>query len=138
MPLAIQMPVEASLGGNAGTQTMTVVVRALATEEVDGSSIPRLLLRECTVGFLNGLAFALAMGLIAAFWFANPGLGVVVGVALVANLVAAGFAGVLIPMAIDRSGQDPAVASGPFVTTVTDITGFFVFLGIATLWFNLG
>lgn len=135
--LAVLMPIVASMGGNAGTQTMTVVVRALATGELDRSNLLPLLSRECLVGLLNGVAFALIMGAVAALWFQNPALGVVVGVAMTANLIAASFAGVVIPMALERFGRDPAVASGPFVTTVTDITGFFVFLGVATYWFAL-
>jgi magnesium transporter len=135
--LAVLMPIVASMGGNAGTQTMTVIVRALATDEIDRSNLMTILIRECSVGFLNGVAFALIMGAVAGLWFHNPALGGVVGLALVANLVAASFAGVLIPMSLARANQDPAVSSGPFVTTVTDITGFFVFLGMATLWFRL-
>lgn len=135
--LAVLMPIVASMGGNAGTQTMTVIVRALATDEIDRSNLMTVLIRECSVGFLNGVAFALIMGAVAGLWFQNPALGGVVGLALVANLVAASFAGVLIPMSLARANQDPAVSSGPFVTTVTDITGFFVFLGMATLWFRL-
>jgi magnesium transporter len=90
------------------------------------------------VGILNGVAFALVMGCVAAVWFKSPELGVVMGIAIIVNLIAAALAGVLIPLALDKAGVDPAVASGPFVTTVTDIVGFFAFLGVATLWFGLG
>jgi magnesium transporter len=89
------------------------------------------------VSLINGAAFALITGAIAALWFANPGLGVVIGLAMVANLVAGALAGALIPMGLNRFGIDPAVSSGTFVTTVTDVVGFFAFLGIATLWFRL-
>jgi magnesium transporter len=136
--LAVLMPIVASQGGNAGTQTMTIAVRALATRAIGAGAAPRFVVREVLVGLMNGLAFAVVMGAIAAFWFTNVQLGVVMGIAIIVNLVAAGLAGVLIPLTLERVGVDPAVASGPFVTTVTDIVGFFAFLGVATLWFGLG
>ena len=136
--LAVLMPIVASQGGNAGTQTMTIAVRALATRAIGSGGASRFVMREILVGLMNGVAFAVVMGCIAAFWFANVQLGLVMGVAIIVNLVAAGFAGVLIPLTLERFGVDPAVASGPFVTTVTDIVGFFAFLGVATLWFGLG
>jgi magnesium transporter len=136
--LAVLAPVVAGQGGNAGTQTMTVAVRALATRDLGSWNMGRVIGREATVGLLNGLAFALITGAVAALWFSNSGLGVVIGLAMIVNLLAAALAGILIPIALDRAGQDPAVASGPFVTTVTDVVGFFAFLGIATLWFGLG
>jgi len=135
--LAVLMPIVASQGGNAGTQTMTVAVRALATRALGGNTARRFVLREVRVGLFNGCAFALIMGLVAAFWFQSAELGLVMGIAIIVNLFAAGLAGVLIPLALERAGIDPAVASGPFVTTVTDIVGFFAFLGVATLWFHL-
>ncbi len=136
--LAVLMPIVASQGGNAGTQTMTVAVRALATRALSGHNIGRIINREILVGLFNGLSFAVIMGAVAAIWFANAELGLVIGVAIIVTLVAAGLAGVLIPLILHRAGVDPAVASGPFVTTVTDIVGFFAFLGVATLWFGLG
>lgn len=135
--LAVLMPIVASQGGNAGTQTMTVAVRALATRALGGGGARKFVAREIRVGMLNGLAFALVMGVVAAIWFKSPELGVVMGVAIIVNLIAAALAGVLIPLALDKADIDPAVASGPFVTTVTDIVGFFAFLGVATLWFGL-
>lgn len=135
--LAVLMPIVASQGGNAGTQTMTVAVRAIATRAITGSNAPRVVLREAMVGVINGVAFALVMGTVAALWFRNADLGLVMGIAIIVNLIAAGLAGVLIPLALERAEVDPAVASGPFVTTVTDIVGFFAFLGVATLWFGL-
>ena len=135
--LAILAPIVASQGGNAATQTMTVAVRALATRELSSSNRMRVIMRELRVGMLNGLAFALITGTIAAIWFKTFDLGIVIGIAMIINLVAAALAGILIPIAIDRFDLDPAVASGPFVTTVTDIVGFFSFLGTATLWFGL-
>jgi magnesium transporter len=135
--LAVLMPIVASQGGNAGTQTMTVAVRALATRALGGSGARRFVAREIRVGILNGIAFALVMGAVAAIWFKSVDLGLVMGIAIIVNLIAAALAGVLIPLALDRAGVDPAVASGPFVTTVTDMVGFFAFLGVATLWFGL-
>jgi magnesium transporter len=136
--LAVLMPIVASQGGNAATQTMTVAVRALATRALGGSGARKFVAREIRVGVLNGLAFAFLMGAVAAIWFKSPELGVVMGIAIIVNLIAAAMAGVLIPLALDKAGVDPAVSSGTFVTTVTDIVGFFAFLGVATLWFGLG
>lgn len=136
--LAVLAPIVASQGGNAGTQTMTVAVRALATRDLGPWNMVRVVTRETMVGLLNGVGFALITGVLAALWYSNPGLGVVIGLAMVTNLLAAALAGILIPVALDRSGADPAVSSGAFVTTVTDVVGFFSFLGIATLWFGLG
>ena len=135
--LAVLAPIVASQGGNATTQTMTVAVRALATRDLGASNAGRVIMRELMVGLLNGLAFAVITGVAAYAWFKVPGLGVVIGLAMICNLVAAALGGILIPLALHRLGRDPAVASGPFVTTVTDVVGFFSFLGIATLWFGL-
>jgi magnesium transporter len=136
--LAVLMPIVASQGGNAGTQTMTIAVRALATRAITGSNAKRFVTREILVGLFNGIAFALLMGTVAALWFKSMQLGFVIGIAIIVNLLAAGLAGVAIPLILDRYGVDPAVSSGTFVTTVTDIVGFFAFLGVATLWFGLG
>jgi magnesium transporter len=135
--LAVLMPIVASMGGNAGTQTMTVAVRALATRELSSANAWRIIRRELLVGLLNGLSFALILGLIAGAWFNVPGLGLVIALAMVTVLAAAALGGILIPLILIRLGVDPAVSSGPFVTTVTDVVGFFSFLGIATLWFGL-
>lgn len=135
--LAALMPMVASMGGNAGTQTMTVTVRALAMRELDSFKIRRLVLREMTVGILNGLIFALLIGVMTWLRFFNPGLGVVIGLAMIVNMIAAGSAGVLIPLTLNRLKVDPAVASSVFVTTVTDVVGFFGFLGLAALWMRL-
>jgi len=136
--LAVLMPIVASMGGNAGTQTMTVTVRALATREIGDHNERRVILRELAVGLVNGIAIAVMLGVAAGLWFQQHQLGFVIGIAVVVNLCAAGLAGILIPLLIHRAGSDPAVASGPFVTTVTDIVGFFSFLGFATWWFRLG
>ncbi|MDP3258504.1 MAG: magnesium transporter [Bosea sp. (in: a-proteobacteria)] len=132
--LAILAPVVASQGGNAATQTMTVAVRALATQELGGWNLRRFFTREMIVGLINGVGFALITGIVASLWFASQGLGVVIAIAMVVNLLAAAMAGVLIPVLLDRYAIDPAVASGTFVTTVTDVVGFFSFLGIAAIW----
>jgi magnesium transporter len=136
--LAVLMPVVASMGGNAGTQTMTVTVRALATRELSSANAGRIVRRELMVGVLNGLGFAVIMGSIAALWFNVTDLGLVIALAMVTVLVAAALGGILIPLVLMRLGVDPAVSSGPFVITITDAVGFFAFLGIATLWFGLG
>ncbi len=135
--LAVLAPIVASQGGNAATQTMTVAVRALATRELGSSNAWRVVMRETAVGLVNGLAFAVITGIAAVVWFKIPGLGIVIGLAIIVNLVAGALGGILIPMALERVRADPAVASGTFVTTVTDVVGFFSFLGIATLWFGL-
>jgi len=135
--LAVLAPIVASQGGNAATQTMTVAVRALATHELSSANAARLVLREVLVGLVNGLAFAVITGVAAAAWFKVPDLGVVIGLAMICNLLAGALGGILVPLALHRFHADPAISSGVFVTTVTDVVGFFSFLGIATLWFGL-
>jgi magnesium transporter len=135
--LAVLAPIVASQGGNAATQTMTVAVRALATRELGSNNAFRVVMREGLVGLVNGVAFAVITGIAAVAWFKIPALGVVIGLAMLCNLVAGALGGILIPMVLERVRADPAVASGTFVTTVTDVVGFFSFLGIATLWFGL-
>lgn len=135
--LAVLMPIVASMGGNAGTQTMTIAVRALATRELSSANAWRIIRREVFVGVLNGLSFALIMGVVAATWFNVTELGLVIALAMLTVLAAAALGGILIPLILTRLGVDPAVSSGPFVTTVTDVVGFMSFLGIATLWFGL-
>lgn len=131
--LAVLMPIVASMGGNAGTQSMTVAVRALATRDLTGSNALRVVRREAMAGLLNGMLFAIVMGIVGLIWFGQPMIGVVIAVAMVINLLAAGLSGVLIPLALDKFGVDPALASGTFVTTVTDVVGFFAFLGLASM-----
>ncbi len=135
--LAALMPMVASMGGNAGTQTMTITVRALATRDLDRGRVRRLILREMTVGLLNGGIFAVLIGAVTAARYLNPSLGIVIGLAMIINMIAAGTAGILIPLALNRFKIDPAIASSVFVTTVTDVVGFFAFLGIAALWFGM-
>ncbi|MEM9047541.1 MAG: magnesium transporter [Pseudomonadota bacterium] len=131
--LAVLMPVVASMGGNAGTQTLTVAVRALATRDLTAANMRRIVGREALVGLFNGLAFALLLAAIAGVWFGSAGLAAVLAMAMVVNLLVAGLAGILIPVGLDRLGADPALASGTFVTTMTDVVGFFTFLGLASL-----
>ena len=135
--LAVLMPIVASMGGNAGTQTMTVAVRGIATQELTARNMVRVLNREILVSALNGVALAFLIGITAWLWFSSPGLGVVIGGAIIINMLFAGFSGLLIPLVLDRLSVDPAIASSVFVTTVTDVVGFFAFLGIAALWFGL-
>ena len=135
--LAVLAPIVASQGGNAATQTMTVAVRALATHELSSANAARLVLRDILVGLVNGLAFAVITGVAAAAWFKVPDLGLVIGLAMICNLVAGALGGILVPLVLHRFHADPAISSGVFVTTVTDVVGFFSFLGIATLWFGL-
>ncbi len=130
--LAVLMPIVASMGGNGGTQSLTVAVRALATRDLTSTNAMRVVLREALVGIANGIVFAIVMGLIAFAWFSEPMLGVVIGLAMIINMLAAGLAGILVPIGLDKLGADPALASGAFVTTVTDVVGFLAFLGLAT------
>lgn len=135
--LAVLMPIVASMGGNAGAQTMTVTVRAIAMRELEGGRLRRLIRREMVVGFFNGVIFAILIGLVTWLRYNNVQLGAVIAIAMIINLVVAGTAGILIPLTLDRFKADPAIASAVFVTTITDVIGFFAFLGIAGLWFGL-
>ncbi len=131
--LAVLMPIVASMGGNAGTQALTVAVRAIATKDLTASNLIRVITREAGVGLINGSIFAVVMGIVGVVWFGTAMLGVVIGAAMVINLLVAGLAGILVPVVLDRLRIDPALASGAFVTTVTDVVGFFSFLGLAVL-----
>jgi magnesium transporter len=135
--LAALMPIVASLGGNAGTQTMAVSVRALATNQLTASNAPRIVWKEARVAFLNGITLALLAAFGAGLWFGCSALGGVIAAAMVINIIIAGLAGVLVPLTLDRMGQDPALASSIFVTMITDSMGFLAFLGLATV-FGLG
>lgn len=130
--LAVLMPIVASIGGNAGTQTMAVTVRAIATNQLTRSNTGRILWREARVALLNGGTIALLIGAATALIF-TPQLGAVIALAMIVNIGIAGLAGVLVPVAFDRLDQDPAVASSVFVTMITDSMGFFAFLGLAVL-----
>ena len=132
--LAILMPIVASMGGNAGTQTLTITVRSLSTRDLIPLNYKRIINREILVSLLNGLLFAIIIGVLSAMWFSNFGLGLVLAIAMVINMVTAGFAGIIIPLILNKLGIDPALASSVFVTTVTDVVGFMVFLGLAALY----
>ena len=131
--LAVLNPIVASMGGNAGTQTLAVAVRALATRELNASNLLRTVWREIAAGVLNGVAFAIVMGAVTFLWFHDPMMALVIGLAMVINLFAAALAGILIPLGLDRMGYDPAASAVVFLTTVTDCVGFFSFLGLATI-----
>jgi magnesium transporter len=130
--LAVLMPIVASMGGNAGTQTLAVAVRALATKDLSSANSLRVIQKEVIVALINGILFALIMGTVVFLWFHNPKLGMIIGAAMVMNLIAAGFSGALIPIIMERMGHDPAQSAVVFLTTVTDIVGFFSFLGLAS------
>jgi magnesium transporter len=130
--LAVLMPIVAGMGGNAGTQTLATVVRALATREIDSSNALRVVGKELFVGMINGLLFAALVGAVATVWFSDIMLGLVIAAAMMTNLTVAGLAGILIPLSLDKAGIDPAPSAGVLLTTVTDIVGFFTFLGLAT------
>ncbi len=132
--LAVLMPIVASMGGNAGTQTMTVTVRALATSKLGRVNAMRVIARETGVGLVNGLILSVLMALVVLAWFGSGPLGAVIAAAMIVNLLAAALAGILIPLALHELELDPAPAAGVFVTMVTDVVGFFAFLGLASIW----
>ena len=132
--LAVLMPIVASMGGNAGTQTVTVAVRAIALRQLDSVSTRNFVIREGLVALLNGLLFAVLAAAVSFVWFGDPEIATVMAVAMFANLLIAGLSGTLVPIGLLRAGVDPAVASSVFVTTITDVVGFFVFLGLAALY----
>ena len=132
--LAVLMPVVASMGGIAGSQTLTIVIRGMALGQVGQSNAGWLLNREVMVGFINSLLWALVVALIATYWFGQPALGVIVGVALVINLVIAAIAGTVLPLIMRRLTIDPALAGGVVLTTVTDVVGFMTFLGLGAIF----
>jgi magnesium transporter len=132
--LAVLMPIVASMGGNAGTQTVTVAVRALAMGELTAANTFRFVMKEAAVGSLNGVIFAILMGGAVVAWYGDWKLGAVIGAAMICNLIAAALAGTLIPLGLQKMGVDPAVSSTVFLTTVTDVIGFLAFLGLATIF----
>lgn len=135
--LAILAPIVASQGGNAATQTMTVSVRALATRELSRANAARIIGREVAVGVMNGFVFGAITGVAAALWFGIGSLGAVIAAAMLTNLVAAALGGIAVPLGLHKLRIDPAVSSGAFVTTITDVVGYFSFLSFATFWFGL-
>ncbi|OUU75251.1 MAG: magnesium transporter [Methylococcaceae bacterium TMED69] len=132
--LAILMPVVASMGGIAGTQTLTIVIRGLSIGQVGSANSRSVVFREIIIGFFNGCLWAWIVALISSLWFDNFGLGAIIGAAMIVNLVTAGFFGATIPLTLDKLGIDPALAGGVMVTTITDVVGFFAFLGLASYY----
>ena len=135
--LAALMPIVASMGGNAAAQTMTVTVRAIATRDINIHNSGRIIRREVLVGLLNGSIIATLLGIVAGFWTGDPEIGAVIACAMIINMLTAALAGILIPLILIRFGADPALASAVFVTAITDVVGFFGFLGLSTWWFGL-
>ena len=135
--LAALMPIVASMGGNAGAQTMTVTVRAIATRDITIRNSGRIIRREVLVGLLNGSIIAILLGIVASIWIGGIDIGFVIAIAMVVNMLAAALAGILTPLILNRMGADPAIASAVFVTAITDVVGFFGFLGLASWWFGL-
>ncbi len=132
--LAVLMPIVASMGGNAGTQALTVAVRAIATKDLTSANLLRVIGREACVGLINGVFFACVLAVIGFIWFGSAKLAGVIAIAMVINLFVAGLAGMCVPVVLDKLKVDPALASGAFVTTITDVVGFFAFLGVASIW----
>jgi len=132
--LAVLMPIVASMGGIAGSQTLSLAIRGLALGQIAGSNTPWLLKKEVSIGLLNGLLWALIVGLVAGYWFEDVEIGTVIGAALVINMLVAGFSGLLIPLLLKRMKIDPALSGAVILTTVTDVVGFMSFLGLATVF----
>ncbi|QOY53479.1 magnesium transporter [Candidatus Sulfurimonas baltica] len=131
--LAILMPIVASMGGNAGTQTLTVTVRQMALGDIEGADAKKTIIKEVLISLANGFIFATLIGIVSYFWFNIPMLGLVIAISMIINLVSAGFFGSIIPLVLQKAGVDPAIGSTVLLTTITDIVGFFSFLGLATL-----
>jgi magnesium transporter len=131
--LAVLMPIVASMGGNAGTQTLTVTVRKMALGDIEGSDARKTIYKEIVISLANGLIFALVIGIVAYFWFHIPLLGVVIALSMIINLISAGFFGSVIPLILQKMDIDPAIGSTVLLTTVTDVVGFFSFLGLASI-----
>ena len=133
--LAFLMPIVASMGGNAGMQTLAVTIRAIATKELSSSNINKIISKEFFIGVLNGIIFAIITGIIIQFWFKQSDLSIIIAASMVLNMIVAGLCGILIPVTLKKMNIDPALASSVFVTTVTDVIGFLSFLGIGSLVF---
>ena len=131
--LAVLMPIVASMGGNAGTQTLTVSVRAIATKELTASNAFKIITKETFVGGINGVVFAVIIGILSSYWFSDNLLGIVIAMAMILNLLIAGMSGILIPLTLNKFNIDPALASGVILTTITDVFGFLSFLGLASI-----
>ncbi len=132
--LAVLMPIVASMGGIAGSQTLTIAIRGIALGQISKANSRALMIKEVAVGIFNGVIWAAVVAVIASLWFTNTSLGLIIGLAMIINLVIAAFAGAMIPMTLKRFGVDPAIAGGVLLTTVTDVIGFMTFLGLATVF----
>ena len=133
--LAVLMPIVASMGGNAGTQTLAVTIRAIATKELSSRNFTKIISKEFVIGVLNGIIFALITGAIIQIWFKEIYLSILIGIAMVLNMIVAGLFGILVPVSLKKFNIDPAIASSVFVTTITDIIGFLSFLGLGAYFF---
>ena len=131
--LAVLMPIVASMGGIAGSQTLTLVIRGIALGQIGRANARQLLLKEIAIGLLNGMLWALVVAAVVILWFGNYQIGWVIGAAIIVNLLVAAIAGACIPLFLKKVGSDPALGGGVMLTTVTDVVGFFVFLGLATV-----
>jgi magnesium transporter len=134
--LAVLMPIVASMGGIAGTQSLTVLIRAMAMGQINDRTEIWLVRREIFVSIINGLIWAFVIAIIAAYWFDDTTLGLIIAFAIIINLITAGIAGASLPLILDRLRIDPALAGGVVLTTITDVVGFFAFLGVAAYFYN--
>ena len=133
--LAFLMPIVASMGGNAGMQTLAVTIRAIATKELSSGNLTQIVTKEFIIGVLNGIIFAAITGLIVQLWFKEIDLSILIAVAMVLNMIVAGLFGILVPVSLNKLNIDPAIASSVFVTTITDVIGFLSFLGLGAYFF---
>ena len=133
--LAVLMPIVASMGGNAGMQTLAVTIRAIATKELSKNNFGKIVTKEFVIGILNGVIFALISALVVQLWFKDIKLSLIISISMILNMIVAGLFGILVPVALKRMKIDPAIASSVFVTTITDVIGFLSFLGIGAYFF---
>ena len=133
--LAVLMPIVASMGGNAGMQTLAVTIRAIAKKEISSGNFLRIVTKEFVIGIFNGVIFAIIAGVVQ-FWFKQMDLSILIAVAMILNMIVAGLFGILVPVSLKKLNIDPALASSVFVTTITDVIGFLSFLGIGSYFFS--
>jgi len=133
--LAFLMPIVASMGGNAGMQTLAVTIRALATKELSSGNFGKIVTKEFIIGILNGVIFAIITGIIVQLWFKEINLSILIAISMTLNMIVAGLFGILVPVTLKKFSIDPAIASSVFVTTITDVVGFLSFLGLGALFF---
>ena len=133
--LAVLMPIVASMGGNAGMQTLTVTIRSLATNELTKNNFSQVVIKEFSIGILNGFIFAIISALVVQFWFNDIKLSLIISISMILNMIVAGLFGILVPISLKKLNIDPAIASSVFVTTITDVIGFLSFLGIGAYFF---